>query len=119
MTMTVAQLRDVLEELPDDAEVRLMTQSNYPLEFSIIGTWTVAPNPDACGNCGRIEAVHDVGDQDGPLHSFVPYIDFEPTKPHTDEVLYLLEGTQLGYGTKSAWEEMDFPITDEFIELHR
>lgn len=38
--MTVAELRDLLADLPDDAEVRLATQPNWPLAFELRGVAT-------------------------------------------------------------------------------
>jgi hypothetical protein len=66
--MTIDQLTQRLEEYRDliggDAEVRLMTQQNWPFENSITGLCYV----------------------------------------EQDRVLYIVEGQQLGYGTKRAWE---------------
>lgn len=81
----MASLRDLIDmleeaavELGDDAEVRLMTQHNWPFENSIFG---LASGRD-------INASEDGEDDD---------VDSE-------NVLYILEGTQLGYGSKRAWE---------------
>lgn len=71
-------LEDAASELGDDAEVRLMTQHNWPFENSIFG---LASGRD-------INASEDGEDDD---------VDSE-------NVLYIVEGTQLGYGSKRAWE---------------
>lgn len=47
--MTVAQLIGLLEDLPPDAEVRLATQHNYPLEYSVYGVWAPEPEGDVEG----------------------------------------------------------------------
>lgn len=81
----MASLRDLIDmleeaavEMGDDAEVRLMTQHNWPFENSIFG---LASGRD-------INASEDGEDDD---------VDSE-------NVLYIVEGTQLGYGSKRAWE---------------
>ncbi len=107
--MNVADLKSLLNNYPDDTEVRLMNQSSWPFEYSVLGVWESVPQPNACGSCGRTEEVHDSGD-DSVLHSFEPYdVDrFTPSGEKADfEVVYLVEGTQLGYGTKLAWEEVE------------
>lgn len=38
--MTVEELRTLIEDLPDDTEVRIAFQPNYPLEYAI--------DPDNC-----------------------------------------------------------------------
>jgi hypothetical protein len=109
--MNVGALRNLIEGIPDDAEVRLMTQSSWPLEYDIAGTWTPAPQPDACGKCGWPEGAHDSGDPD-IRHSFVDYEEdaYVPGEIGTrtvDSVVYIVEGRQIGYGTKTAWAETD------------
>lgn len=81
----MASLRDLIDmleeaavEMGDDAEVRLMTQHNWPFENSIFG---LARGED-------INASEDDEDDD----------------VEDDNVLYIVEGTQLGYGSKRAWE---------------
>lgn len=74
--MTVGQLKELLEGYEDEAEVRLMTQSNYPFEYSIRG----------------VASTREMNDLEG-----------EETDPDGD-VVYVVEGGQLGYGRKAAWE---------------
>lgn len=52
MAMTVGELIDILEDLPEDAEVRLAMQPSYPFEYSISDLVTVAPMHD--GDPGRV-----------------------------------------------------------------
>ena len=84
--MTIDQLIERLEEYRDliggDAEVRLMTQQNWPFENSITGV---------CSG----EEINDVADEDDPD---------DDGDVDDDAVLYIVEGQQLGYGTKRAWE---------------
>lgn len=37
--MTVSELREILSEMPDDADVRLACQPSYPFEYSIGGVF--------------------------------------------------------------------------------
>ncbi|MEX2168071.1 MAG: hypothetical protein WD851_02070 [Pirellulales bacterium] len=82
--MTIDELIVRLEEYRDalggDAEVRLMTQSNYPFENSLAGVVSG-------------EEINDIEDEE----------DQEDDVEH-DDVLYLVEGEQLCYGSKRAWE---------------
>lgn len=93
--MTIDQLIEELEEQREefggDTEVRLMTQQNYPFEQRIDGVTTLA-------------AIHDY---QGEEKGFKPAASRGWETRDTDRptaVIYLLEGDQLGYGTKDAWE---------------
>ena len=74
----IERLEEYRDELGEDAEVRLMTQQNWPFENSITGLVSGA----------EINAADDDDDAD----------------VETDAVVYIVEGTQLGYGSKRAWE---------------
>jgi len=80
--MTIDELIERLEgyrdEIGGDAEVRLMTQQNWPFENTIHGLASGAEINDSDE------------DDDGDVEA--------------DAVLYLVEGSQLGYGTKRAWD---------------
>jgi hypothetical protein len=85
MTMTVNELIERLEEYRDefgDAEVRLMTQSNWPFENGIAGLASGAE-------------INAAGDEDDPE---------DDGDVDDDDVVYIVEGQQMGYGTKRAWE---------------
>ena len=74
--MKLRQLLNLLEAYSPEAEVRIMHQPRYPLE-SILG-----------GVVGESEIrEHEGGDLGDDA-----------------EVVYLLEGAQVGYGRKAAWE---------------
>ena len=81
--MTIEELIERLEDcrswIGRDAEVRLMTQQNWPFENTIFGL--------ASGE----EINNDPDEEDDD--------DVE-----ADQVLYICEGQQLGYGSKRAWE---------------
>ena len=80
--MTLNDLIERLEEyrdlLGEDCEVRLMTQQNWPFENTITGLASGA----------EINGADDDDDED----------------VEADAVVYIVEGTQLGYGSKRAWE---------------
>ena len=80
--MTIDELIERLEgyrdEIGGDAEVRLMTQQSWPFENTIYGLASGA----------EINASDE--DDDGNVEA--------------DAVLYLVEGSQLGYGTRRAWD---------------
>lgn len=75
--MTVRELIELLEDYPDDYEVRLMTQPSWPFENSIAG----------------VISTSEMDNEDEKD---------EPTDPDAD-VVYITEGGQLGYGRKAAW----------------
>ena len=79
----IARLEDYRDEIGGDAEVRLMTQQNWPFENSIYGLASGAEIND-----------YDEDDEDGGDDDDVA----------EDAVLFIVEGQQLGYGTKRAWE---------------
>jgi hypothetical protein len=74
--MKVRDLIDRLSDYSEDAEVRLLHQPHYPLEYSLRG---VVGESEIRAHEGE-----DLGDD--------------------PEVVFLLEGRQLGYGRKIAWE---------------
>ncbi len=75
--MTVCELIERLEELDPDAEVRLMTQRHYPLESYLRGV---------CDNVELFER------------------DDNADYKELDLIVYLVEGEQVGYGRKAAWD---------------
>jgi hypothetical protein len=85
--MTVSQLIELLEDYReqhgDDCEVRLMTQENWPFENNIRGVTSGAEMNEA-GN----EDEEEYDDQD----------------VEADAMVYIVEGGQICYGSKRAWE---------------
>ena len=83
--MTIDELIERLEEYRDtlggDAEVRLMTQQNWPFENEIVGP-----------RVGRRDQRR--GDDDAEDDEDVD----------DDRVVFIVEGQQLGYGSKRAWD---------------
>ena len=89
--MTLQELIERLEEyrdlLGEEAEVRLMTQQNWPFENTIRGV------------------VASVELREYHFAQLDPdEIDPEALEEELDPILYLVEGGQLGYGDKAAWE---------------
>lgn len=86
--MTLNELIERLEEYRDelgDAEVRLMTQQSWPFENGIYGLASGAEiNIET--DCANADGEDDDGDVEA------------------DAVVYIVEGSQLGYGTKRAWD---------------
>ena len=82
----IARLEDYRDEIGGDAEVRLMTQQNWPFENSIYGLASGAEIND-----------YDQDDEDGGD-------DDDSDDAAEDSVLFIVEGQQLGYGTKRAWD---------------
>ena len=89
--MTLTDLIERLEEYRDlhgeDCEVRLMTQQNWPFENAITGLVSGAEINAA--------EVNDEDDNAG-VHT--------DADVENDAVVYIVEGQQLGYGSKRAWE---------------
>ena len=75
MPITVKDLKVLLTLFPEDSEVRLMTQPSWPFEYSI----------DA------LVGSDELGE------------DFCPANTPDEHVVYIIEGLQLGSGTKEAW----------------
>jgi len=81
--MTVEELIERLGEYDGDAKVRLMAQPNYPFEYGIRGL----------ASTSEISGYHyehndgDASDEGTP-----------------EEIIYLVEGEQIGYGQKDAWD---------------
>jgi hypothetical protein len=88
--MTIDELLEYVEhyrdEIGGDAEVRLMTQQNWPMEYTI------------CGLASQDEMDEQIED-DGEEEE-VP----EETEGDAEPVLFIVEGRQLGYGSKRAWD---------------
>jgi hypothetical protein len=77
-------LTDYRDELGGDAEVRLMTQQQWPFENRI------------CGLTSGQE-MNDTSDEDEDYDS-------DDSDVAEDAVVYIVEGGQIGYGSKRAWE---------------
>jgi hypothetical protein len=76
MKMNVRDLIEMLQDYDEDAEVFIMEQPNWPFEYSVIGV------------ISRSEFEKDEEDD----------------KDSND--VFILEGRQLRYGNKNAWNEV-------------
>jgi hypothetical protein len=76
-------LNDYREELGGDAEVRLMTQQNWPFENRICGVTSGRDMNDATDEEMDEDEAEDVAE---------------------DTTVYIVEGGQICYGSKRAWE---------------
>ena len=94
--MTIDELIERLEgyrdEIGGDAEVRLMTQQNWPFENTIHGL------------ASSVEITDSDRDEDDLENEDREDGDLEDGVAKADAVLFIVEGRQLGYGTKRAWE---------------
>jgi hypothetical protein len=85
--MTVQKLIDRLQDFDPEAEVRLLTQQHWPFENSILGLCDSRDLNDGPNDCG-------CGKDDCP----------ECNPDEEQKVVFIVEGEQLGYGNKKAWE---------------
>jgi hypothetical protein len=77
-------LNDYREEFGGDAEVRLMTQQNWPFENRICGVTSGRDMNEADDD--------DEGDDDQDVAD--------------ENIVYIVEGGQICYGSKRAWENL-------------
>lgn len=84
--MKVSELIELLEEQDPDAEVLVMSQPNWPFELSLAGVTT------------REEMLRADRDEDGDGDEEPP---LERGAAKND--VFLVEGEQLRYGSKTAW----------------
>jgi hypothetical protein len=76
----IERLEDYRDDLGGDAEVRLMTQQNWPFENTIFGLASGA----------EVNAAADDDEDDDDVEA--------------DQIVYICEGEQLGYGSQRAWQ---------------
>ena len=85
--MKVKELIDILEEQDPDAEVLIMSQQSWPFENGIAG---VAVREDL------VEEDEDLDDEEREEPRF------EKGTARND--VFIVEGQQLRYGSKAAWD---------------
>ena len=83
MSMTVGELIELLEQYDRDANVLIMEQPNWPFEYAIEGV------------ISREEVMDMSREEDGD--------DVIPRDGEEKSDVFILEGTQLRYGSKDAW----------------
>ena len=99
--MTAGESIARLAELEPNTEVRLMHQQNWPFEYGISGAWFCDATEDDAEAEGEGD---DEAEANNEAHGF------QPGGPRwggqaPSQVFYLVEGEQIGYGTKVAWEQ--------------
>ena len=75
----IERLKEYRDELGGEAEVRMMTQQNWPFENSIAG----------------VTSGSEINDRDE---------DEDDEDVDDDQMVYIVEGKQIGYGSKRAWD---------------
>jgi hypothetical protein len=90
--MTVEELLNELSELPPCAEVRIASQPRWPFEYTLQGVYVVEPGDT------------DDDEETAPT----PDVSSSDEDEASDElpVVYLAEGSQLGYLPKPARDEI-------------
>jgi hypothetical protein len=86
--MTVSELIDLLEDCDPDAEVLLMSQPSWPFEHTVAG----------------VAIRSEIGDEDED-GADDDAEDVEPARADGMRAndVFILEGTQLRYGSRDAW----------------
>ena len=97
----IEALEELRSEFGDDTEVRLMTQQNWPFENSICRITTGA-DINANSEDGEDEPCELSPDEDVDEDELSPDEDVDEDV-ESDNVIYIVEGQQLGYGSKTAW----------------
>lgn len=92
--MTVSELINLLEDADPDAEVRIMSQENWPFENAIRGIAIRDEMVEDCDCDRRFNEPHEDGcAREG---------DFDEGTAAND--VFIVEGSQERYGSKMAWE---------------
>jgi len=104
MTMSVGDLLEILEGLEPDMEVRFASQPAWPFEWSIEKAEVIRPSeidPEEIEDMKK-ELSRLQSEKSGSEEDLVSISELEEsiqmlTSDEGDEVLYLVEGSQLGY----------------------
>jgi len=100
--MTVKELIEFLQEYDEEAHVFIMQQPNWPFEFSIQGIISrreIFQNNIEYDENGEPE--EELNEEDWPKE--VSYSDRWGANKLPLNDVFILEGTQLCYGSKNAW----------------
>tara|TARA_Y100001973_G_C5209218_1_gene344280 strand:+ start:22209 stop:22499 length:291 start_codon:yes stop_codon:yes gene_type:complete len=91
MSLTILELRDLLNDYigdgDGDLEVRIMEQENWPFECEVSAVATREEIVDELGDDEQADECAEDSDDDD-----------------NDNYLYIIDGEQLRYGMKSAWD---------------
>jgi hypothetical protein len=88
--MKVKELIDILEDQDPDAEVLIMSQQSWPFENGVYGV-TV-----------RSEMHDEDEDEDGDNEDATATTEARDGRATND--VFIVEGSQLRYGSKTAWD---------------
>ncbi len=94
--MTVSELKNLLDDYPDEAQVYIMMQQSWPFECQLHG---VAQRKDFMGYDDPEE---DGGGETDPNAGVLDK--GWNREPRTEDDVFLVEGSQISYGDKTAWE---------------
>jgi len=110
MTLTVSDLRDMLEGLDDNLEVRFAAQPNWPFEYSIDKVEVVNPNAPSDDEEREYEEflsehfearqIEDPEEREAEIKKLRDgWIAMQESNEADNglEVVYLVEGNQIGY----------------------
>jgi hypothetical protein len=97
--MKVYELREILDDLDSEADVYIMSQESWPFENDVVGVITR-------GDISSHEVDEDVEADEGveaePWTDHDRWAAPESRLPATD--VFLVEGRQLRYGSRGAWD---------------
>jgi hypothetical protein len=105
--MNIDNLIEMLEEKKQelgtgDVEVRLMTQASWPFEYTVrsIVTTKELIQQEVYAEADEDEGtIFEGGDLDAAVQK-----KYDAAVEKGDVFLYLVEGHQIGYGNKAAWD---------------
>jgi len=105
MTMTVGELKDLLDGLDDDMEVRWAAQPSWAFEYSIASGEVVnanAPDPEELESLEEdLRVAREITEEPERSETIAQITDaimeFQKDEEESENVLYLTEGSQLGY----------------------
>ena len=101
--MNVTELIALLEDYDGDLEVRYMAQPNWPFEYSLDGL--VSSRNEMVQVQGIEVPSHSDDHEAGFRFLTEEEAAFEIEQSGKKDCVFLLEGSQLCYGSKDAWEE--------------
>jgi hypothetical protein len=99
--MRVYELIELLSEMEGHEEVRLATQPHYPLQAKLEGVKFVETNAE---EISEIEE-HIARGELEPEDIEEAQAQIARLKASNDKIVYLLEGSSRGYGSKIWWDQ--------------
>lgn len=99
--MNVSQLISYLSDLDGDSEVRLAIQPNYPFEHRLAGVRERSTHRDDIEDIERSLAAGGLTEEEKEEATS----ELLRLQEQDQKIVYLLEGGQICYGSKSLWDE--------------